>query len=259
MKMIETRNVPMKNWIRLITIATLGLSLISCRQEETDDLAKAQQCLDKVPQSDPGRATACLPFVAKHTSQQANILKCSIYMTSGGLTENKMVAAYKAVDDKTNNNREATFMSLLALNVPNVLEGYDTAVNADNFCQLTGVPGLQYISGIIKIGSFMAKTIGSSVNFDNPDAVKAAVSDLISKCNTDPRDAACPTDLSVIGSSASVLAEGYCTADAADSEVCENINAAVDASSGNPNAIGDAMMCYLGNKTYNVTTGKCNP
>ena len=251
----------MNKWLRLVTIAALGLSLLSCNQDEMDDLAKAQQCLDKVPQSDPGKAAACLPFVAKHTSQQANILKCSIYMTSGGLTENKMVAAYKAVDNTSNNNREAAFMSLLALNVPDVTTGYNTAVTADGFCQLTGVPGLQYISGIIKIGSFMTKTMAaySTIDFNDPAAVSTAVSDLITRCNADPRDASCPTDLSGIGSSASVLAEGYCSADASDSEVCENINAAVDAANGNPNAIGDAMMCYLGNKTYNVATGKCNP
>lgn len=251
----------MKKWIGLIAVATLSLGLLSCNQDEMDDLAKAQQCLDGIPQSDPGKATSCLSYVAKYSSQQANILKCSIYMTSGGLTENKMVAAYKAVDNEANNNREAAFMSLLALNVPDVTTGYNTAVTADGFCQLTGVPGLQYISGIIKIGSYMAKTMAaySTVDFNDPAAVTTAVNDLITKCNADPRDASCPTDLSAIGSSASVLAEGYCSADAADSEVCENINAAVDASSGNPNAIGDAMMCYLGNKTYNVTTGKCNP
>jgi hypothetical protein len=252
----------MKLWIHLIAVATLSLSLLSCNQDEMDDLAKAQKCLDEVPQTAPRTATKCLAYVAKHTSQQANILKCSIYMTSGGLTENKMVAAYKAVDNDANNNREAAFMSLLALDEPSVTEGYPIALEADKYCQLTGVAGLQYISGVIKIGSFMAKTMAaySTVNFNDPAAVTTAVNDLITKCNQTPtRDPSCPTDLSDIGSSASALAVGYCSADASDSEVCENINAAVAASNGNPSAVGDAMMCYLGNKTYNLTTGKCNP
>ncbi len=240
----------------------LCLTLVSCKQDEMNDLAKAQKCLDEVPQANPEAANACLPYVLKYDSQQADILKCSIYMTSGGLVETKMVAAYKAVEDKANNNREAAFMSILALNKPNVNSGYDTAVIADTYCQKTGVPGLQYISGIVKIGSFMAKTIASfnsTIDFNDTAAVTVAVNDLVTKCNTDPRPTECAGDLAAIGESAAVLSEGYCSADNADSEVCENINAAVDASNGDNSKVGDALMCFLGNKTYNATTGKCNP
>jgi hypothetical protein len=248
-------------WISIVAALALTLSIAGCAQKESDDLAKAQDCLDKVPQSNPSAATACLQYVAKYTSQQANILKCSIYMTSGGLVESKIVKAYNAVEDDSNSNREATFMSVLALDTPNVNDGYNTAVTADTYCQKTGVPGLQYLSGVVKIGSFMAKTIASysTVDFSDTDAVKTAVTDLINKCNTDPRPAECASDLADMGSSVSVLADGYCSSDNADSEVCENITAAMDSSGGNPSEIGDALMCYLGNKTYNNTTKKCNP
>jgi len=248
-------------WISTALILSISVTLISCNDGETDDLAKAQKCLDEVPQTAPANAKACLPYVAKYTSQQANILKCSIYMTSGGLVENKIVSAYKAVDNDSNSNREVAFMGILALDVPNVTEGYDTAVTADTYCQLTGVPGLQYISSIVKIGSNMAKLLASSgVDFSNPDSVATAVSDLVAKCNTDPRTAECSgADLAGIGASAATLSEGYCASDNADSEVCENINAAVTAAGGDSSIVGDALMCYLGNKTFNTTTKKCNP
>ena len=249
-------------WISFLAVLTLVITLTGCKQDEMDDLAKAQDCLDKVPQTDPTKASACMAYVQKYTSQQANILKCSILMTSGGLVETKIVSAYNAVQNQSNTTREAAFMGILALDKPNVTEGYNTAAQADTYCQLTGVPGLQYISGIVKIGSFMAKTMAaySTIDFTDPAAVQTAVNDLITKCNADPRDASCPTDLSSMGSSAAVLADGYCSTDNADSQVCENINAAVDASSGNPNAVGDALMCYLGNKKHNVATAKCvNP
>jgi hypothetical protein len=248
-------------WMSIVAAVAFTVSIGGCAKQESDDLAKAQDCLDKVPQSNPSSATACLQYVAKYTSQQANILKCSIYMTSGGLVESKIVKAYNAVEDKSDNSREATFMSVLALDTPNVTDGYNTAVTADTYCQMTGVPGLQYLSGVVKIGSFMAKTIASysTVDFSDTNAVKTAVNDLVTKCNTDPRPADCSTDLAAIGSSVTVLADGYCGSDNADSEVCENISAAVDSSGGNASEVGDALMCYLGNKTYNSTTKKCNP
>lgn len=242
-------------------VAAMSFSVLSCKEDESNDLARAQKCLDEVSQSAPGDALNCLTYISKYTSQQAYILKCSIYMTSGGLMEDKMVKAYNAIDDQSNANREATFMSMLALTNPNASSGYDTAVTADGYCQSSGVPGLQYISGVVKIGSFMAKTMSSygSVDFNDPAAVTTAVNDLISKCNSDPRDSSCPTDLSAIGSSVTVLASSYCTSANASSDVCDTINSTVDAAGGNSAAVGDALFCYLANKTYNTSTGKCNP
>ncbi len=153
-----------------------------------------------------------MAYVSKYTSQQANILKCSILMTAGGLMEDKIVAAYKAVDDQANDKREATFMTILALDEPSVPAAYSTAVEADAFCQKTGVPGLQYISGVVRIGSFMAKTMAAiagatPIDFNDPTAVKNATNDLLAKCNSDPRDAACPS-MEDLGASTTTLAQG---------------------------------------------------
>ena len=111
--------------LMLVALFCICSSLVSCESaDETDDLAKAQECLDAVPQSNPASASECLQYVEKYTSQQASILKCSIYMTSGGLVENKVVSAYKALEDNSIQNKEAAFMGLLALDVPDVNSGF---------------------------------------------------------------------------------------------------------------------------------------
>lgn len=252
----------MKHQISIWALILLSMTLLSCKQDEMDDLAKAQKCLDEVPQSNPEVAAACLAYVEKYTSQQANILKCSIHMTAGGLVENKMVQAYKVIKNDSNANREAAFMSILSLNKPNVTAGYATAQMADVFCQKTGIPGLMYISGVVKMGSFMASTIASydpGVDFNDPAAIDAAIGTLVDKCSSDPRHADCPTDLSAIGTTATLLADSYCATENADENVCDKINTAVETAGTDPSAIGAALFCYLDGKTFNPNTGACNP
>ncbi len=40
-------------WISLAALMIVALSVTACKENEADDLAKAQQCLDKVPQNSP--------------------------------------------------------------------------------------------------------------------------------------------------------------------------------------------------------------
>lgn len=239
----------------------MGAGLVSCNQDEQDDLAKAQQCLDDVPQTNPEAASDCFHYVDKHDSQQAKILKCSILMTSGGMIESKVVAAYNALKNQGNNNREAAFMSVLALNKPDVTSGYAKAQQADVFCQATGVPGLRYISGLVVAGSFMANAINSyasGTDFNDPAALASAATTLLGHCTATPRDVECPTDLSVIGQTATTLADSYCASAKPDDEVCSNISVAVEQAGGDPAKAGAALFCYLNNKTFNPATGDCN-
>ena len=70
---------------RIFISAVVLLATFSCKKNsEADDLAKAQQCLDRVQESNPLGADECMNYVQKYSSQQANILKCAILVTSGG-------------------------------------------------------------------------------------------------------------------------------------------------------------------------------
>lgn len=236
--------------------------LFSCsnKADEMDDLAKAQKCLNEVPQSDPASASGCLQYVEKYTSQQASILKCSILLTSGGLMENKVIQAAEAMEDSSGvTNKEAAFMSILSLDVPTISDGYNKAVQGNEYCQASGIPGLAYIGGLVVAGSYMRltmQTLGITLDINNPEA---AVTALVDQCTTTP--ASCAANIEVLGQTVVTLAESYCDTDSADDEICSDINAAVAASGGDTSDIGRALFCYMEtpSRTYNAVTDSCNP
>lgn len=262
----------MKSHVLLAALAVMSLGLVSCEQaQESDDLAKAQKCLDEVPASNPAAASNCLHHVEKYSSQQANILKCSIHMTSGGLIENKIVKAYEALKggNITPQNRTAAYMAMLSLDVPNASDGYTKAQLADPFCQATGVPGLRFLSGVIVAGSWMAKSIAALPGnveigqiIDNPTAISSAINDLLDPatgCNSPAPPAPCDTaeEMSQLGLAVANLSVSYCANEEADASVCEEINQAKEAAGNNSTDIGQAMLCFLKGKGF--ANGACTP
>ncbi len=248
--------------------ATLSsVILLSCTSgQEMDDLAKAQKCLDEVPQSSPASADACLQYVEKYSSQQANILKCSIYMTSGGLMESKIVDAYKALKDNTQTNKEAAYMVILSLDKPDVDSGYSKAKNADEFCQASGVSGLRYLSGIIVAGTYMRKVAeavpgGAAIDLSDPNSVNTVVNNLLQQCapaGSDP-DPACFADgeINTLGTAVVNLANSFCGTQGADQAVCSDVRSALEQAGANTADTGQAILCYLSGKTYDPVSQQC--
>ena len=243
----------------LAFLVALGCS----NQSEQNDLAKGQACLDAIPQSNPASATSCLQYVSKYSSTQANILKCSIYMTSGGLVENKIVKAYESQKDPTVNNKVVAFMSLLSLNIPDVDSAYNTAVLANSYCQQSGVSGLIYLSGVIVTGTLMNKTIadvtGTTIDpTTSSSAINTAITNMLADCAGATPDAKCTNNLQALGTTAATLATTYCDSKNSKEQVCTSVNAALAAAGNNATDVGQALFCQLNNKTYNATTGLCN-
>src|SRR5437879_2515979 len=100
------------------------MALSGCNTKEQDDLSKAQDCLDHINEAASIEALSCLQYTTNYTSQRADILKCSIYLTAGGLVTSRMTAAYKASKDSTITNKEASYMAFLALDQPDAAGGY---------------------------------------------------------------------------------------------------------------------------------------
>lgn len=250
--------------IGMVLILCAALAQVSCEKTESDNLARAQKCLDEVSESDPTKAKECFTYIEKYTSQQADILKCSILITSGGLMENKIVKAYNVLKDDSQGSKSASFMSVLSLDLPDIDTGYETAVKANGYCVSSGVPGLKYLSGIIVAGTTLAKMmshLGITTNIDvnDPAAVNTAVQNLLTQCTGATPPADCTTDLAQMGSTVTGLASSYCATDSADDGVCGQINSAVTAANGDETAVGEALLCYMNNKTYDPTASpKCH-
>jgi hypothetical protein len=242
--------------------AALLLSTGCTKKQESDDLASAQKCLDQVPPGQPSQADECLALVKDYSSQQANILRCAIIMVSGGLMEDKVVKAYNALKDTTQTNKTASFMAVLSLDNPTVDEGYTKAIEADVYCQSSGVNGLKYISGLVVAGTYMNLTIqnltGTGIDINNPAAINTAVTSLISQCGGTSPPATCSSDLATLGTTVTNLSGSYCSSSSADDGVCSKIDSAVTSAGSNPAAVGQALFCYLNNKTYSQADGLCH-
>jgi hypothetical protein len=242
---------------RIFCALLLSVTLISCQKKgEADDLAKAQACLDAVPLGEPSKADDCLPMVKDYTDQQAMILKCAIVMTSGGLMEDKIIKGYNALKDDTQTNKTAAFMAALALDKPDLNTGYTKALEANGYCQASGVKGLQYLGGVIVAGTFMNKIAGA-IDVSDPTQAQTAITNLINQCVTTPA-ASCTDDLPALGAAVTGLAGSYCGGATADQDVCGQVNSAVAAAGGSSTNVGKAMLCYLNKKTFSAADGLCH-
>ena len=247
----------------ILTAFAAALALSSCEQKgEQEDLASAQDCLDSVSQSDPAAAKACLGLVQGYDSAQANVLKCSIYMTAGGLMENRIVAAYGALKNSSDTNKEATFMALLSLNLPDLNTAYADAQTGNAYCQAAGSKSLAFVGAAVVAGTLLTKLVrdatGTPMNVNDPASAEAAVKSMLQSCTQTVGAApACSADAASLGATAVVLTNAYCGTASADQDVCGKINSAVAAANGDDARVGQALFCYLHGQTYVPLTNTC--
>jgi hypothetical protein len=256
----------MKAWQKILTLMVIGLGLIAlngCEDEESNDLAKAQKCMDNISSANYADAAACFDFVAKYDSQQANILKCSIKFLQGGLTTDRVVNAYKALATATVvTSNEAVFMTALALD-PSSL-----ATDAEVYCEKSGLKGLIYLANLAVVGSTLfdiGNAIGGTYDPNDPSAAPpsdAEVAAIVADCVPGGPETCggIPGGYDTIGASVITLSESYCTGSNATSEVCTTINAAIADAGGDPGDAARALFCILdGNSGYDPVGDACIP
>lgn len=246
---------------RFLIALLLAATFASCsKNKEEDDLAQAQKCLDEV--KDYSQAAACMTFVKDYDSQRAQILKCSIVLTSGGLMEEKIIKAYEALKGGATNTT-ASFLAILALEKDDAAGGYSKAKEADIYCQATGVSGYQFLSSVVLAGSSMNAAIAeiSGTGIDSTQsqtAIDAVVDSLITQCsNTASLPPECATKLATLGAAVTTVQGVYCGTNGANEDVCKQVQDAVDAAGSDPSAVGQALFCYLKNMKYQG--GQCVP
>lgn len=224
-----------------------ALALTGC--EDQTDIALAQKCLDEVPSSNAAAAENCFRYVAKHSSQQANILKCSIKLTAGGLHTDKIIAAAKIADDDDVPNKESVYVAYLALDDP---DRYERAKTAYQYCLSSKLTDLEFIGGLAKMASMLAQVAGGDFDIDNPPSDTAdAIAQALSDCVANPAANGC--DMDDVGNTVSSISQAYCASSSSDEKICSDINNAINEAGGNAVEAAKHFMCKLQNKTYNGT------
>ncbi len=236
----------MRNWILAgLLVFISSFALVACDEGEDDDLAKAQECLDRITDTNFTEAEDCIKPLEKYDSQQANILKCSGKFLAGGLTTSRIMDAYKELENSdaaAEDKKEAIFISYLALTPSS------KAREAAAFCRKTELEGYIYLGDLAVVGSVLS----DAGNFSSPPT-EAEVDAALATCQATP--ASCQPE--VLAGAVTSVAESYCKKPSAkDDEVCKDINAAIAEAAGDEEVLTAALTCLLNGKEYK--NGACN-
>lgn len=234
---------------------TTGCEIVGGEGDEVRDISKAQRCLDDVPQNAASTAESCFEYVAKYDSQQANILKCSIILTSGGLNSSKLNAAYQAGKDSNLTNPSSVYISYLALDNPTTT-GKTKADAAYPFCVKSEVSGLMFIAGLAKTGTLLASLNGGSFDINDPNSTSTNVGQILDDCANTGMHGGNSCDLAEVGNTLVDVSEAYCAGTSSDKKICDKVEAAIAAAGGNPEEAAKKFMCELKGGTY--TGGVCS-
>ena len=248
----------------LVLLTAILVACTNSNQKEVDAMAKAQQCLDQVSDSDPTTATNCLTYTTPYNSQRAYLMRCSIYLTAGGLVTSRMLSAYNTSQDPSvsSSEKQAVYVGLLAFAYPNnVANAYTAALNAQSVCAQTGDAGFIFVSNMSVIGSLANSVWGSlnssttGIDFTNlsPSAISTDIQQAVSYCTSNPSSATCdPTNIAAAATAAATVATSYCAGNNSSSiqGFCNSVDQINSWGTTNTTTITNGIMCELQGKTF---------
>lgn len=239
----------MKNLFQFIILATLSTLLLSCENEENNAIAKAQKCLDTASQA---TASSCFTMVAGYDSQKANIIKCSAKFIEGGVDTDRLVTAYKQITDSTAADKTSLYFAYLAFSGGSASS---VASEAKSYCGRTGVDGLVYLSNMAYAATALSVAAGG-FTLTNATTLATELNTILDQCQDADLtvDTTCNTAVTQIAEIIPTVADVYCTGGNEDSDICTDINSAVDSYGSN---MGQALLCLLDGKTP-AANGTCS-
>ncbi|MCB0350288.1 MAG: hypothetical protein KDD38_03835 [Bdellovibrionales bacterium] len=211
----------------LILCATLiAVFNFGCESDDDNKLAKAQECLDKVDDTNIPQAQACAAIVAGLTSPESYVIRCSVGFIVGGVTASSMASAFSAADAAPANLQAATLMGALS---------HDSKVHAAETvaaCKASKVASLDYLATLSQTGTIM--TI---------DGSSTTPTTFLTTCSNGGSGGTC--DDAAIGTAVTSMYDVYCIGDAATNPACSDIGSAIAAGGGNPAAVAIALYALL--------------
>ncbi len=228
--------------LTVLLISTLAAFtfLTACENEDQNKVALAQQCLDQVTDATFSTATSCLNHLGSLDTQQANILRCSIALVSGGLTTSRIMNSFESLN--SGDAGESAFIALLTMESSGGASGALTiATNAASYCNATDDKGLMFLGNMAVLGTTLATDVGG-IDFTNinESTLTSGISAAVTACASG--GGSCDRDL--IGTAVLVLGDSYCEGSYADEGVCQEINQAV-AGGGSTTDIANALLALL--------------
>lgn len=221
----------MKKWFLLLAVSSVFLG---CEQKEDDQIYSAQICLNNAT---AGTVDTCLAKIAGVSSARAFVLRCSAEFIRANITTSTIVTAIEDIEDNDAGNTEDPTIEFY--NQFSFTSTSSANVAVDN-CTASGSEGL-------KLLALSAKT-ATVIKYDVLSGTLDAAA--IAALNPATADAA---DLIAIGESVLLMAPIACAEGGSleETEVCDNINAAILSSGGDAQALGEAYLNQLKNPNSN--------
>lgn len=235
----------------ITTIAAITLTgfTTGCENQETVDMAKAQDCLNKAT---PSTAASCVSIIASYNSAKANAIKCGATLLSGGLTTEKLASAFANLSNGSYSTPEAALMTVTAMEGADITAAMTKANNAKEYCSKSEQRSLNMLGSLAVMGTPIAYAVPG---FDpaNPSSLNSSnLQTIITSCSG---GGGCPTEITdnqeAIGSAVITMSESYCGSAPDNDEMCNVIESTIADAGGVPATVGEALFCYLEGKVWN--------
>ena len=225
----------MKKWLCLLAISSV---FIGCEEKEDDQIYSAQICMNTATNL---TVDTCLAKIAGVSSARAFVLRCSAEFIRAQITTSTIVTAIEDIENNDAGNTEDP-----------TIEFYDqfsflSTASADvavTNCTASGSEGLKLLALSAKTATVIKYDVLGTLPGGNMTAADLAALD------PSTADAA---DLQAIGESVLLMSPIACGTGGSleDTEICDNINAAILSSGGDAQALGEAYLNQLKNPNSN--------
>ena len=230
-----------QQWLFLPVILSCLVFTLGCEDDTANSLNQAQECLDKISDDAPTEAANCSKFLKGINTPQKWIIQCGIDFMVGGVTTTRIINAYNELDGSSGEDKESYFMGALAFS------STATADAAFLSCQKSESDSLIYIAALSKAGTHLSAAVGGLLGQIGSDGNGYTVDEADMQAAIDDCQSVEPNNCNeaAIGESVLALEEVYCQGGNSDSEVCEDVNKAIENSDGSAEAVADLMLCLM--------------
>ncbi len=214
----------------LIFMALIGVVLATgCEDKKQADLFNAQICIDNATAANVNN---CLTEIEGDNSKRAAVLRCSAAFISQNIDEVAIVNALENIDGEEGGNPTTPAIAALAME--------DTTVSAAAVatCDQAQSEALSSLANFANLATAMKQLLGFA------DGASAAdIEALIDGYTHTPN-----ADTTALGQAVITSQSSLCNADNGlfkDDEACVDINAAIAAGGGDPDAVANALIQNL--------------
>lgn len=228
-----------RKYIAGLTLSALSIGVIAlsgCESNDDKSIATAQACLDNATTA--AQANACAAALNGITTQQAYLMRCSANFIAQGLTGDRLVSAFEALQGSSS----GTGTSTAAMAPYLIFSSTDTTnsiANTVTNCAASGDTSMLNLAHLAQIATLVPSLAGTTIDPTSPTAAtqfQSAITTALSSGGT-----------AQIGTVVETAAATLCAAGSAyaSNDVCTTVEQAISSANGDAATIGTNLLNLL--------------